>query len=322
MNKSLSLLITIILGLLTACAPDKQQALGTLEWDRLNGRAVASEVITEIYAQEGDRVKAHQALIKLDDSLQKAHVKKLEATVEQARWQVRQLESGYRSEEIASAKAELEATTTTRKNKQLNFQRQRTLRQRNLNSQRQFDDAKQRYEQALGTEEVALQKLKELQSGYRVEEVEQARANFNAMQAELEYQQTLLTRYTVFASRAGKLDSLPYKLGDKPPINAVLTTVLAGDAPWARVYLPETWLSHLSVNMSVDVHIDGLKHAISGKIRFISSVPTFTPYYALSEEDRSRLMFIAEIDLLDDIAQSLPLGIPVQVAAPRTLTHD
>ena len=119
----------------------------------------------------------------------------------------------------------MDAKIIVRKNTQVNFQRQKNLRQRNLNSQRQLDDVKQRYEQALGAEEVALQKLKEMQSGYRIEEIEQARANLHIMEAELEYQQTLLDRYTVFAARAGRLDSLPYKLGDKPPANAVLSSL-------------------------------------------------------------------------------------------------
>ena len=293
------------------------QALGTLEWDRLNGRAVASEVITDIYVNEGDLVIQGQALLKLDDSLQLAHVKKLEAIVEQSRWFLRQLESGYRLQEIASAKAELEARVLERQNREKNFLRQKNLRQQNLNSQRNLDDAKQRFDTALAQEEIALQKLKEFQSGYRVEEVEQARASLNSQQAELEYQQQLLSRYTVIASRAGKVDSLPYKLGDKPPINSVLTTVLAGDRPWARVYLPQAWLSKVSKDNKVIVNVDGLAEDINGRVRFISAVPTFTPYYALSEQDRSRLMYVTEVELLGDKAKTLPLGVPVQMQLPE-----
>ena len=313
MKFRLSLCSILCVLILASCSDSKDQALGTLEWDRLNGRAVASEVITDVYIQEGEQVKAQQPLLKLDDSLQVAHVKQLEAGVEQMRWRLRQLQSGYRSEQIVSAQAKLAATISARKNTELNLSRQKNLRQRNLNSQRQLDDAKQRFEQALSVEEIALQKLKELKSGYRVEELEQARANFHAKQAELEYQQGLLSRYTILATRAGKVDSLPYKLGDKPPINAVLSTVLAGNAPWARVYLPETWLSNVSIGTEVNVLVDNLDETITGKIRFISSVPSFTPYYALSEQNRSRLMFITEIDLQGERAKSLPLGIPLQV---------
>ena len=315
----LTIMLSIIM--LSACGSGAPEALGTLEWDRINGRAIASEVITEVYVQEGDFVSTHQALIKLDDSLQQAHVKKLAAAVEQARWQVRELESGYRSQEIASAKAELNAKTISRKNQQVQFQRQKDLRARNLNSQRQLDDAEQRYKQALGAEEVALQKLNELESGYRVEEIEQARANFHAIEAEHELQQLLLSRYIVYAERAGKVDSLPFKQGDKPPINAIVSTILAGDQPWARVYIPETWLSQLNIGSEVMITVDGITQPMQGKIRTLADQPSFTPYYALSEHNRSRLMFVAQIDILDSQATDLPLGIPVQMQAPERIAE-
>ncbi len=67
--------------------------------------------------------------------------------------------------------------------------------------------------------------------------------------------------------------------------------------------------------------VDGISSAFKGRIRFISSVASFTPYYALSENDRSRLMFVAEIDLLEEAAKKLPLGIPVQMLHPSRIKH-
>ncbi len=311
-------LMAVILFLLSGCFESNQKALGTLEWDRTNGRAVVSENITRIHVKEGDWVKKGQALLQLDDRLQQAHVNKLAAMVEQARWQLRQLEAGYRPEDIASAKANLYAKTTAKKNNQINYRRQQNLWQEKLNSQKQLDDAKQQYEVSLGEEDVALQTVNVRLAGYRAEEIEKARAQLNAQLAELDYERLQLERYTLFATRSGKVDSLPYKLGDMPPMNAIVTTVLAGDRPWARVYLPETWLSLLSQGSEVLVNVDGLNRSLKGRVRFISSVPSFTPYYALSEDDRSRLMYITEIDLLDNAAKQLPLGVPVQMLYPSS----
>ncbi|HDY8081979.1 TPA: hypothetical protein RQL02_004964, partial [Vibrio vulnificus] len=39
---------------------------------------------------------------------------------------------------------------------------------------------------------------------------------------------------------------------------------------------------------------------------------SFTPYYALTEEERSRLMYLAEVDLTE-AAHALPSGVPTQV---------
>ena len=63
------------------------------------------------------------------------------------------------------------------------------------------------------------------------------------------------------------------------------------------------------------VHVDGLDKTIEGTVTWVSSEAAFTPYYALNQEDRAHLMYLAEIQLPDDYAE-LPSGIPVQVDLP------
>lgn len=202
-----------------------------MEWDRVNGRAVASEAIVEVLATEGERVTEGQPLLRIDS-------------------------------------------------------------------------------QAKAAERSAVERLKMLKSGYRTEEVEQARAKLGAARAELLHAKEALGRYTVTARRAGLLDSIPFKLGDKPPAGAVVTTVLADRAPWARVYLPEPWLSQVRPGDAVDILVDGIEAPITGTVRHIESNASFTPDYTLSEEDRSRLSFVTEVDLDAEVAAALPLGIP------------
>ena len=52
-------------------------------------------------------------------------------------------------------------------------------------------------------------------------------------------QQVTLGKLSVVAPRDGLVDSLPYKLGDQAPVGAPLAILLVGDAPYARVYVPE-----------------------------------------------------------------------------------
>ncbi len=63
------------------------------------------------------------------------------------------------------------------------------------------------------------------------------------------------------------------------------------------------------------MHVDGLDKPINGKLRWIAHEPVFTPYYALNQQERSRLMYLAEVQLPDS-AGSLPNGIPAQVVLP------
>jgi len=50
-------------------------------------------------------------------------------------------------------------------------------------------------------------------------------------------------------------------------------------------------------------------------LQWISTQPAFTPYYALNQQERARLMFLAKVQLPDSEA-ALPNGIPVQVELP------
>jgi len=63
------------------------------------------------------------------------------------------------------------------------------------------------------------------------------------------------------------------------------------------------------------VHIDGLVTPIIGTVRWISSEPAFTPYFALNQEERANLMYLAEVQLPDSAAD-LPMGVPAQVQMP------
>src|SRR5690606_1568193 len=65
-----------------------------------------------------------------------------------------------------------------------------------------------------------------------------------------------------------------------------------------------------------EVRIDGRAAALSGRIRWIASEAAFTPYFALTQRDRSRLAYLAEILVEGPQAEGLPAGIPVEVRFP------
>ncbi|CAH0992131.1 hypothetical protein SIN8267_02247 [Sinobacterium norvegicum] len=310
------LFLTVTTLAIVGCSNEQPQALGTLEWDRINARAIASEAIVEIYAAEGDQLEKGQQILKLDTLLQQAKVAQLEANVSVAQWQLEKLRAGYRTERVTAAEAALNAATSDRVTKDRTYQRQLELRAKNLNSQNDVDSADNRYQSSVANEKKASEELHALRAGYRTEEIEQAQAQLTAADAALRYGKLLLSRYIVTAERAGRLDSLPFKLGDKPPTSAIISTLLAGDTPWARVYLPEPWLSQVAIGDEVSIKIDGRETTLNGRIRYIASQASFTPYYAMAEDNRARLSYIAEIDLLDSDAQTLPVGIPLQMVKP------
>lgn len=307
-------MLSAAIGLWSAgCSTESKEALGTLEWDQVQARAIVSQPIVEVLAKEGDTVASGQALLRLDTSLQEARVASLEASVGQAQWELERRQAGYRSEEVAKAVAEAEAAKSTVKTRQVEYDREKALYEKGASSERRVQMLWNQLEQAKAKERATTEQQNMLEEGYRVEEVEQAKDALAAAKAQLRHAREQLERYTITAERAGLLDSLPFKLGDEPPVGAVVSTVLAGEKPWARVYVPEPWLGRIENGDTVDVLVDGRAEPFPGRVRHISSNASFTPYYTLSEDDRSRLTYVTDVVLMDDAARKLPVGIPVRV---------
>jgi HlyD family secretion protein len=122
-----------------------------------------------------------------------------------------------------------------------------------------------------------------------------------------------LERLTVRAPAAGVIDDLPLEPGERPALGAVVAVLLAGAAPHARVYLPEPLRTRVKVGDAAAVYIDGIEAPFSGRVRRVSADPAFTPYYSLTERDRSRLSYLTEVELEGEAAQDLPSGIPLRV---------
>ncbi|MBT8075709.1 MAG: hypothetical protein KJN61_04505, partial [Gammaproteobacteria bacterium] len=89
---------------------------------------------------------------------------------------------------------------------------------------------------------------------------------------------------------------------------------------YARIYVPETLRSSVQPGRKLDVRIDGQERVFEGTVRWVSADASFTPYFALTEHDRSRLSYLAEVDVPG--ASSLPSGVPLEVDFPVAVSAD
>ncbi len=142
------------------------------------------------------------------------------------------------------------------------------------------------------------------------EQVDKANSAWVQARAEEQKARLVIERLSIRASQAGRVDSLPFEVGERPPVGSVLAVVLVGQAPYARFYVPESLRSHIAVGDAVQVQVDGRDQEYTGRVRRLASDPIFTPFYALSEHDRSKLVYIAEVNLSG--AADLPAGLPIE----------
>lgn len=290
-------------------------ALGALERDRVALTATAAEVLIDLPVPQGTPVKKGTVLAQLDPTEQQAVVNQAKADVQKAEANLQKLKNGAREEEIATARADVAGAKAELADAEASFKRISDLTGRGTTSQAALDSARATHDAANATLLSAEQKLKQLVTGTRPEDLEIAQAELEAAKASLATQEKVLQDLTVTASRDGVLDSLPWNLGERVTVGSPVAILLAGDAPFARVYVPEPYRVRINQGDKLQVRIDGLDDPIEGSVRWISSEPSFTPYYALNQTDRARLMYVAEVQLPDS-ASKLPNGVPAQVTLP------
>jgi HlyD family secretion protein len=297
-------------------------AVGTVERDRIELVAESSEPIVEIAVTEGDAVAAGQLLLRLDSAMHDAQLAQARATRDRAEQRFAELVRGPRRELILEARARVDGARENLATQQREHDRVQALLARQLVSPSQLDQAHARRELAAAQFNEAEAVLAALLEGTTSEELGQAKAAVDESTAALRAIEISAARLEVRAPRSGTVEVLPYELGERPAKSATVAVVLADDAPYARIYVPEEIRSRIVPGLAATVRIDGMDRDYTGAVRFVAADAAFTPYFALTQRDRSRLSYIAEILLTDSQAAVLPTGVPVEVNFPSLTAAD
>ena len=184
-----------------------------------------------------------------------------------------------------------------------------------MQTQADLDAARAARDTAIAKQAQAQQQLNILTNGTRSERLEQGRAVVAAAAARLALAQKVMTDLSLVVAQDAVVDTLPWQVGDRVVAGTQLISLLAIEQPYVRVYLPATWLSRVKVGSPVKIHLDGQAIPLDGVVRHIRSQPAYTPFYALNERDRARLMYLTDISLPAQ-AQDLPSGLALEVSLP------
>ncbi len=181
------------------------QSSGTVEARNIRVGSKIGGRIDRVLVREGDSVEPGQVLITFDDKeLQAAllqsraaaeksvrgfrseEIAEARAAAAQAKAEYEQRKNGYRQEDIDSAQADVDRATADETRSHLDFQRYEALAQKDLVSKQQRDTAEANWKMALAQKQSAQHKLDELKRGYRPEEIAAAEAHYHQTQATLE----------------------------------------------------------------------------------------------------------------------------------------
>jgi HlyD family secretion protein len=314
MQKSTILLAICLFLSLAGCTAeeDTNRVVGELASERIELSAEVSEPIIEILVAEGVAVAAGDILLRQNADRADARLAEAAASVAQAQARLDELIRGPRAEQIRAARANVNGAIHELEFRTADFARAKEVYEKKLASPDTLDRAKAAYDAAGANLSLRRAQLEEFLTGTTIEELTQAEQAVRQAEARRDSAQIDVDRHTLRAPADGITDSRLFELGERPVPGQPVMIVLAGEQPYARVYVPESLRVQIRTGTRANIFVDGLENPVAGRVRWVASEAAFTPYFALTERDRGRLSYIAKVDIAED-RERLPDGVPVEV---------
>jgi HlyD family secretion protein len=269
--------------------------------------------ITRLLVQEGDRVKAGQLIATLDDTRYAAALAQAEGNMRSQGQVLAKLLAGSRPEEIAEAKATMDALAATYRNDEINYRRAEALAQTGAGTLRQRDDAKAAFAAARQQYEAARQAYILAVKGPRAEDIAAARAAYQADQGAVALARRELADTKLYAPADGVVEDRILEPGDMASPTTPVYTIALTSPLWVRAYVAESDLGKIALGMPAAVTTDSFPGRVyHGWVGYISPVAEFTPKTVETPELRTALVYQVRIYVCD-ARNELRLGMPATV---------
>ncbi|MGE0322924.1 MAG: efflux RND transporter periplasmic adaptor subunit [Polyangiaceae bacterium] len=274
---------------------------------RVNGRVDA------VLKQEGDHVKKGEVIARLDPAPYKLAVAQAKKAVEVAKANLKLMEAGARSEDIAQARALLKERKAARIRAEDQLKRLEPLVDAGAATNQDLVAAKSGAEQARAAVSAAQAVVTKTVRGPRVVElavaqaqVEQAESAVDGAELNLKDTELLAASDGVIVTRAIEPGAI---VGPGSPVLVVAVT----DPVWIRAYANEAQLAMISPGTPVSVYTDARPgEPYTGQVGYVASQAEFTPKNVETEELRTSLVYRFRV-IVEKHDNGLRQGMPVTI---------
>lgn len=327
MNRRRIAILVVIVGLVIAAIATSGSGLFKARDDgalRLNGNVDIREVdlgfrvsgrIAAIGVEEGAHVKQGQLLATLDAATLDSRIAQADAQVSQAEAQLAKLRNGNRAQDIAQARARVDAAAAVAQDAERDYARRQPLVEPGAISRDVWEQTVAARDKARADLAQARQALSLMHAGSRKEDVAAAAADVRSAIAARQGAATDLGDARLLASTDGTVVTRAREPGAiVQPGETVLTLAILRPLR-VRAYVAESDLSRIGPGMKVVVTADGNPKDYHGTIGYISPRAEFTPKTVETENLRTDLVYQLRI-IVDDPDDALRQGQPVSVSVP------
>jgi HlyD family secretion protein len=297
---------------------------GNVEVRQVNlGFKVAGR-IESLKADEGDSIAEGQLLARLEKVYFEDAIAQIRAQRDQAKAALAKMQAGNRPEEIAQAEASVKEREATLTNAKITLERAEQLLKSNVGTRKAFDDAQAAFREAEARLNSGREALRLMKAGFRVEDIEAARAQLAEREAALQVAKRQLADADLMAPSRGVVLTRVREAGAIVGAGETVFVLSLTDPVWVRSYVSEVDLGRIKPGMEVSVKIDTpAVPVLKGRIGFISTTAEFTPKTVETKELRTALVYRIRIivpDAGDILRQGMPVTISVLGVAPAKST--
>lgn len=275
---------------------------GTLEARTVNVGSLVGGRVTRVHVDEGHRVAAGQMLVTLETETVDRQIDEQRAAIAAARAQLAKAIAGPRNEEIRKAAAV--AANDERERRRL-----ASLADAGIVARELYDDAATKAR-------TSAEELNILRKGTREEDIAAARAQLEQQERRLATLMKQRDETVVRATLGGIVQSFGLRPGDIVAPNQTVAEILEPDQLWVRVYVPETLLGLVRVNMPVRVRVDTFPDLwFPARVSTVSSEGEYTPRNVQTRAQRAEQVFGVKVVVAPDarlkagMAAEVDLGV-------------
>ncbi len=313
MNKITSLIMLIFL--MNGCSPNdnisKIELSGTVETTNIILSSQVAGSISKIVKDEGTQINAGDTLLVIDPESYILQLQQAKAQRDLAKSKYDLLKKGARSEDKSQAAETLKQAEANYKSAKTDFERIENLFESQSVTNKQYDDAKTRLTIAEAQLNSAKQNLKKIENFARPEELDQARAAFDAAEANVKLLQKRVNDCYVLSPINGQIVKNFVEIGET--VNPQSSLVKISDLSEVEiiVYIQETDLGKVKLDQKAEIISDSYDDkSYEGKVTYISPEAEFTPKNIQTKEERTKLVFAVKLKVPNPNFE-LKAGMPV-----------
>jgi HlyD family secretion protein len=270
------------------------ESSGTIEGTDINVGSEVSGRVKAVRVEEGTRVNKGDTLVLIDDTDYQIQMRQALANQAAAEAQYRLAVEGSRKEDVLRAQAAF-------KNAEKNFARMKDLLSSQTVTQKQYDDAEERYV-------AAEQTYRQLRKGLRLEEIAAVRARRDQAAAQTDALRKRVRDCTILAPSGGTITLRAVEPGELVSPGANLVSITYLEKVKLMIYVNEDEISRIKLGQDAAVTIDS-GEKFTGKVIYRSPVAEFTPKNVQTKEERTKLVFGVKL-LVENPDLKLSPGIP------------